>query len=207
MNAPTDEKLLKEFLAGQEASFELLVRRHTPELYQFVLRFTNSVMAAEDVVQETFVQVYSSAGKFDPQRRFKPWLFTIAANKARDYLRSRNRKREVPIDALVATDGESNKRFVDLLASETLPVDEELQYDEKRRVVREVVASMPETLREVLVLAYFHHLSYKEIAEIHEIPLGTVKSRLHSAVVQFGERYRVAVQQQEEKRTKRDPSS
>jgi len=94
VEAPTDETLLQEYVEGQTANFELLVRRHTRELFQFVLRFTRSSMAAEDVVQETFLQVHLSAGSFDFSRRFKPWLFTIGANKARDYLRSRIRKRE-----------------------------------------------------------------------------------------------------------------
>lgn len=151
-------------------------------------------MAAEDIVQDSFLQVHHSAQSFDPSRRFKPWLFTIAANKARDSLRRRTRRREVPFDATIQSgDGESTGRFLDLLATEDSesPI-EELQADENRQVVRQIIESMPEHLGEVLILGYYHRFPYKDIAQIVGVPLGTVKSRLHAAVVAFGERYREA---------------
>lgn len=193
MDSPTDQKLLQDYLDGKPGGFELLVRRHTRELHQFILRFTGDAVAAEDVVQETFLQVHSSARTFDPRRRFKPWLFTIAANKARDALRRRNRRRELPFDASIGDENETGRRYLDLLSSESTAPDEELLADEKRRVVRDVIESMPESLSDVLILAYYHRFPYKEIGEIVGIPLGTVKSRLHTAVVCFGERYREAL--------------
>ena len=116
MDAPTDERLLQEYLDGDAASFELLVRRHTQELYQFALRFTSDSVAAEDVVQETLLQVHTSAGNFDPKRRFKPWLFTVAANKARDHLRRRKRRRELPFDAKIPSEDQASQSFIDLLS-------------------------------------------------------------------------------------------
>ncbi len=193
MNAPTDEQLLRDFLRGDVASYELLVRRHSQELHQFVMRFTGNSVAAEDVVQETFLQVYHSAGAFDPTRRFKPWMFTIGANKARDHLRRRSRRREVPFDAQISPGEDGGQRFIDLLAGEDVLPDEDMLLDEKRRLVRQIMDTMPEKLSEVLILAYYHRFPYKEIAEIVGIPLGTVKSRLHAAIVSFGERYREVV--------------
>lgn len=194
VDAPTDESLLKEYLKGKQGSFELLVRRHARELHQFVMRFTGDSVASEDIVQDSFLQVHHSAQSFDPSRRFKPWLFTIAANKARDSLRRRTRRREVPFDAMVqGGDGESTSRFLDLLETDDTesPV-EELQADENRQLVRRIIESMPEHLSEVLILGYYHRFPYKDIAEIVGVPLGTVKSRLHAAVTAFGERYREA---------------
>lgn len=182
---PSDESLLAEYLAGKAASFELLVRRHAQELHQFVLRFTRSSQAAEDVVQEAFLQVHTSAGSFDTSKRFKPWLFTIAANKARDYLRAKNRKREVPIDATVDAGEDGSQRFVDLMQDDTEAPHEHLSFEERRRLVKNVVEDMPSRLSEVLILAYYHRFPYKEIAEIIDVPLGTVKSRLHAAVAEF----------------------
>lgn len=193
MDAPTDEQLLQDYIDGTAASFELLVRRHTQELYQFVLRFTGDSVAAEDVVQEAFLQVHNSATRFDPTRRFKPWLFTIAANKARDYLRRVSRRREVPLDAQVSGTDDSGQRFIDLVAGENVLPHEDLALDEQRRLVKSIMEAMPAKLAEVLILAYYHRFPYREIAEILEVPLGTVKSRLHSAVAHFGERYRQAV--------------
>ena len=195
MEAPTDEQLLAEYLRGKTASFELLVRRHAPELHQFVMRFTGDSVAADDVVQETMLQVHAAGASFDPARRFKPWLFTIAANKARDYLRRRTRRREVPFEATLGNDRESKQRFLDLLDGDDAAPDEELLADERRRVVRRAVEQLPPNLREVLVLAYYHRFPYREIGEIVDIPLGTVKSRLHAAVVAFGEAYRQIVAQ------------
>ena len=195
MDAPTDEHLLQAYLDGDAASFELLVRRYAQELYQFSLRFTHDSAAAEDVVQETFLQVHTAAEQFDPARRFKPWLFTIAANKARDYLRRRERRREASFELPVNGIGDAGQRFIELFASEGTPPHEDLALEEKRRLVRSVVETMPARLCETLVLAYYHRFPYKEIAEIVGIPLGTVKSRLHAAVACFAERYRTAVEQ------------
>jgi len=192
VNAPTDEQLLRKFLTGEVAAFELLVRRHSQELYQFVLRFTGDSMAAEDVVQETFLQVHGSAAGFDPTRRLKPWLFTIGANKARDHLRRLNRRREVPFDAPISGESEVGRRFVDLLAGGDVVPDEDPADDESRIAVRRIMEAMPEKQAEVLILAYYHRFPYKEIAEIVGIPLGTVKSRLHAAIVEFGRQYREA---------------
>lgn len=185
MSTASDEQLLQEFVGGRLASFELLVRRHTPELYQFVLRFTSDGAAAEDVSQETFLKVYHSAGTFEAGRRFKPWLFTIAANKARDYLRRRGRLRELPIDAKVDDAGDSHRRFVELFADTVSEADHSVSLDERRRAVRQAVASLPDKLREILILAYYLNLPYRDIAEIANVPVGTVKSRLHAAVRAF----------------------
>ena len=193
MNTTTDEQLLADYLAGDKLAFRRLVERHHRELYQFVFRFTGSAAAAEDVVQETFVQVHMAAETFDPDRKLKPWLFTIGANKARDYLRGRARRKEVPLDAPLGGDGEpGGQRFFDLMADEGPMPTDHLETKEQAEIVRKIVQEMPPTLREVLVLAYFHHFPYKEMAEMLRIPLGTVKSRLHSAVGYFGEQFRKA---------------
>ena len=191
MKSPTDEQLLSDHLRGRSDAFELLVRRHSQELYRFVIRFTSNSMAAEDVVQETLLQVFRSAAEFDVSRRFKPWLFTIAANKARDWLRGRSRHMAVPLDAAIESSPEAGERtFLDLLAADTTDRGDDLELEEKRSVVRDVVRQMPDMLREVLILAYYHRFAYKDIASILEIPVGTVKSRLHSAVGNFGKAYR-----------------
>ena len=134
-----------------------------------------------------------SAGSFDPSRRFKPWLFTIAANKARDWLRSRTRRGEVPLDAKLSGRADGEESFADLLADDEAPLDDKLEAEERRRLVQRVLAAMPDLLREVLVLAYYHRFAYKEMAEVLGIPLGTVKSRVHSAVGHFARRYRAAL--------------
>lgn len=198
MNTPTDEQLLADHLLQKPRAFDLLVRRHSRELYQFVLRFTGSSAAADDVVQDAFLQVHLSGASFDPKRRFKPWLFAIAANKARDMLRKRSRRDEVSLDAHISGEGEGGQRFVDLLASDPQDDTGHLELEEQKRIIERTIEQMPGHLREALVLAYYHRFPYKDMAAVLEIPVGTVKSRLHSAVAHFGKLYRDVVAEQEE---------
>ena len=90
----TDEELLVAHLDGDVRAFPELMDRYKNELLHFLIRFVGSKAAAEDVFQETFLQIHISGATFDPKRRFKPWLFTIAAfsSKAKNYLSKRNFK-------------------------------------------------------------------------------------------------------------------
>ena len=132
------------------------------------------------------MQIHLSKHTFKQGRRFKPWLFAVAANKARDTIRSRKRHRMVSIDASFSSDPSGDGgSFVDLIASDEPSITDELSQAEVAQIVREVVETMPEHLREVLLLAYFQKMAYKEIAQIVDVPLGTVKSRLHAALASF----------------------
>ncbi len=195
MSVPTDEQLLAEHVAGEPGRFAELVRRHSDELFHFLARFTGNAAAADDLVQEVFLQVHQSASRFDPTRRLKPWLFTIAANKARDLLRSRRRRPEMPLDATVPSEIGEGQTFLDFLTDEELTPIAEVSRQEQREAVHRVLAAMPDRLREVLILSYFHGFPYKEIADILGVPLGTVKSRLHTAIETFGRTYRLAVKE------------
>ena len=186
----SDEELLVGFLAGDDGAFAVLVERYSQELWEFVGRFVRSLTVAEDIVQETFIQVHQSAGGFDTSRRFRPWLFTIAANKARDHLRGRARKKEIPL-SLGARPGDSEDvSYLDFLSDASVAPSAALEDQERREVVRAVVSRMPDHLREVLILGYYNRLAYKEIAEVLSVPLGTVKSRLHAAVSYFATAYK-----------------
>ena len=188
----SDTELLVRHLAGDAGSFAALVARYRRELFNFLYRFTGDAALAEDVFQEAFLQLHVSGAAFDPSRRLKPWLFTIAANKARDALRSRGRRRAVSLDAPVARDAEGATTYADLMPANIPAPDESLLNLETRQAVQRIVDQMPENLRIVLVLCYFHELPYKEIAEILGVPLGTVKSRIHSAVRHFARKWQAA---------------
>ncbi len=196
VTAPTDEQLIAEYAEGRTDRFELLVDRYSQELFHFLVRFTGGTAAAEDIVQETFLQVHLSAGGFDPSRRLRPWLFTIAANKARDMLRGRARRPEVPLDATIDEDRDHGKRFLDFLAGADDEPGQPMEIAEQQQVVKRIVEQLPAHLRETLILAYYHKFAYKDMAEILGIPLGTVKSRLHAAVAAFAEAYREATGQE-----------
>lgn len=187
----TDEQLVDRYRAGEDQAFRLLVERYQRELFHFLIRFVGDRAAAEDVFQESFLQVHNAIAGFDSSRRFKPWLFTISANKARDWLR-RNRLSRQSLSAPISGNSQDDAQtsFIDLLPAPEVGPASEIETRELHEQVRTIVAEMPDHLREVLILAYFQRLPYKEIAESIQIPLGTVKSRLHAAVGIFAKLWR-----------------
>ena len=193
----TDEVLMEQHLEGHRAAFEELVGRYSQELLHFLCRLTGRRAIAEDVFQETFLQVHLSAQSFDTSRRFKPWLFTIAVNKARDHHRRESRRRAASLSATLGPD-DDGATFADLLEA-TAPVPEKPLLDaERSSLVKAIVDEMPWHMREILLLSYFHRLPYAQIAEALSIPLGTVKSRLHAAVTRFARGWTQAMSHVEE---------
>jgi RNA polymerase sigma-70 factor (ECF subfamily) len=187
----TDEQLLTAYLGGDREAFASLVERYRHELHGFLARFLGSSAAADDVFQETFLQVHLAGGTFDRERAFKPWLFTIAANKARDWHRRQKRRRAASIDAPVGGDADGT-RMVDLMEAEAEAPSASMEATETRDRVKLVVDGMPPLYREVLQLNYFQRMSYQQIAEVLGVPLGTVKSRLHAAVATFAEAWKAS---------------
>ena len=182
-NGRTDEQLINAYQHGDGKSFEELVARYQRELFHFLVRFTGDRASADDIFQETFLQVHQSASDFDPTRRFRPWLFTIAANKARDMRRAKARRPTSPLQASIggSSDSESGE-FIDLLQSSAQLPDEPMQGEELQQKVQKMVMTLPDHLREILLLSYFHQFPYKQISDILDIPLGTVKSRIRLAM-------------------------
>jgi len=191
----SDESLLEAYMGGDRAAFRTLMGRYDNELIHFLTRFLGSRAAADDVFQETFLQIHLSADTFDPQRRFKPWLFTIAANKARDYHRKHHRSNTASLSAAIDASGDG-ERFVDLLEADVPNPDMPLLDAERSRLVKKAVDSLPAHLREILLLSYFQGFSYNQIADALEIPLGTVKSRLHTAVAAFARAWNAAMRRE-----------
>jgi RNA polymerase sigma-70 factor (ECF subfamily) len=189
----SDSELLARFSAGEEAAFREIVNRYKNSLYAFLRQFLNRHDLVEDVFQETFLQLFSSRDSFDTSRPLRPWLFTIAANKAKDALRKWQRTSAVSIGTIGDQEDLSFDDMLNTVTSDnTMPYDE-LQRNETAKRVGQIIANMPENLREILNLAYFQRFSYKQMAEILSIPIGTVKSRLHTAVGRFAKEWKASV--------------
>ncbi len=181
----TDAELLDHYAKGDEDAFRELINRYKNGLYAFLKKFLARQDLIDDVFQETFLQLFNSRESFNTSLPLRPWLFTIAANKAKDALRKRQRKAAITIGSIADAHEMSFDEVLNSITStETRPYDE-LQRDEIAVQVRAVIANMPENLREILILSYFNKFSYKQMAQILSIPIGTVKSRLHSAVARF----------------------
>jgi RNA polymerase sigma-70 factor (ECF subfamily) len=185
----SDQDLIRLYRAGREEAFAVLVHRYERELFFFLLRFVGDRAPAEDVFQDTCLQVHLSIESFDLQRPFKPWLFTISANKARDYLRRTKQRQTVRLTGGGDDEGEGGQ-IIDLIDSQFPTPDEHADSAETRQFVRETIADLPPNMKEILLMAYFHHVPYKDIAQNLGIPLGTVKSRLHAAVATFAEHWK-----------------
>ncbi len=188
----TDAELLKRYREGDERAFREIVDRYKNSLYSFLRRFLNRQDLVEDVFQETFLQLFASRDSFDVDRPLRPWLFTIAANKAKDALRKMQRHSSMSLGAIADSGDVSVDDVVNILSSYKTTPSDEVTRDETARRVRQIISDMPENLRGILILAYFEQFSYKHMAEILSIPIGTVKSRLHTAVMHFTKKWNAA---------------
>ncbi|UCD53310.1 MAG: sigma-70 family RNA polymerase sigma factor [Phycisphaerales bacterium] len=195
----TDAELLQRYMQGDEGAFREIVGRYKNSLYAFLKQFLNRTDLVEDVFQETFLQLFTSRESFDLNRPLRPWLFTIAANKAKDTLRKSQRTSAVPIGAISEAQDMSFDEMLSTLGSDNVSPYDKLEENETVHRVNEVIAGMPENLREILVLAYFHKFSYKQMADVLSIPIGTVKSRLHTAVARFAKDWKATVGSKEVK--------
>ena len=189
----TDGELLSLYIEGEETAFSEIVSRYKNGLYAFLRMFLNRRELVEDVFQETFLQLFNSRESFDTSRPLRPWLFTIAANKAKDALRKWQRKNAIPIGTMTDSEDMSFDDMLNSVTSDSTKPYEQLQKDETALRVRRIISDMPENLREILVFAYFNRFSYKQMAEILSIPIGTVKSRLHTAVGRFAKEWEASI--------------
>lgn len=191
----TDESLMSRYRdSGQEAVFTELVHRYERELYRYLARYLGDPSLAEDVFQNTFLQVHLKRGLYEDGRSFRPWLYAIATHQAVDALRKAGRHPTVSLDQRVTSsqrDSEAGS-LLDLLVNEDIGPLAELQERERREWVRASVERLPDTLRQTLILAYHQDLKYREIADILNIPVGTVKSRLHAALAKLQDMARSA---------------
>jgi RNA polymerase sigma-70 factor (ECF subfamily) len=188
LNNCTDEDLLARFRKGQAEAFGVLVVRYERELYGYLRRYLGDADLAEDVFQNTFLQLVVKIGQYEPGRPVRPWLYTIATNQAIDALRRHGRHQALSLDRHreESTNGEAHSLMESLPSDAPGPSDhaEGLELSER---VRASVDRLPDFLRQVLILAYYQGLKYREIADMLGIPVGTVKSRLHAALVRLHE--------------------
>lgn len=189
----TDEELMAEYrLAGSPQVFETLVRRYERELYNYLRRFLGNPVLAEDAFQAAFMQVHLKCHLFDGSRKVRPWLYAIATNQAIDIQRRNRRHRLVSLDRVSRAEHQEIGSLVELLRSREADPGDQSEQGESRDWVRDAVAALPEQLRAAVGLVYFRGMKYREAADELDVPVGTVKSRVHSAVKRLGEAWEQA---------------
>lgn len=185
----SDEKLLLVYRSrGDRAAFEELIRRYERELFNYLRHYLGDAEMAEDVFQQTFLQVHMKCDQFESGRKVRPWLYTVATNQAIDYQRRNRRHQMVSLDRPTGGDAEEESgALVKLLDAAGPGPAEQSESAERYEEVRQAVEELPEHVRQVVLLVYFQGLKYREAADVLDIPVGTVKSRLHAALGKLSE--------------------
>ena len=182
----TDEQLLLEYRqTGDRELYAQLVYRYERELFSYLRRYLGNAEMAEDVFQAAFLAVHLKCNTFEEGRRFRPWLYTIATNAAIDARRRNKRHRTVSLDTPREQDNEDVGRLVNLLESGDPDPANAAVRAERSRLVRETLDKLPESMTAVIHLVYYQGMKYREAADVLDIPVGTVKSRLNSAITRL----------------------
>ena len=173
--ADADSALAQRAAAGDEASFEGLVNKYSRRILDYCRRLVGDATVAEDLAQETFVKFYLGLSGFDPSKSVSPYLYRIAHNHCLDWLR----KKRVLTVPLVWEDEEGRGLREADAPDRTLAPDELVERLEVRQAVDDALAALPPTYRGALIMRHREGMSYAEIAEALEIPVGTVKACIH----------------------------
>ena len=168
MNVPSDEQLMTEVLRGSTDALTMLVERYHAPLLAYLYRLLGGRQnLAEDLVQESFLRLLQPNG-YQQERPFKPWLYAIVTNLARDYFKSASAKQQIP------GEGEDWHTLLD-----NAPGPEEFVLaTEENQIIAAAIGQLGDEYRSALLLRFYQGMSLQEIAETLHIPLGTVKSRL-----------------------------
>lgn len=166
-----NKKIIEEFLSGNKNAFEQLLGKYLKPVYNFLYQLTSDKSALDDLTQVTFIKAWKNIKKFDRNRNFKTWLFTIAKNTAYDYFK---KKKTIPFSNFINEEG-NNK--LENIAEENILPDELLMRADAADVLEKKLQELPEHYRLILTLHYKEDFSLSEIAEILKIPYNTVKSQ------------------------------
>lgn len=176
--ADTDAAFLERAVKGDREAFSALVEKYQSFIYNTAYSIVGNREDADDISQETFLKAYRSLSSFRRESKFSSWLYRICMNTARDYMRAAARHPQTTMP----TWGDDNDTEIDLQAppEETVP-EEILERAELRTVVRRAIASLSDDHRQIIVLRDISGYSYEEIADLLQLSIGTVKSRISRA--------------------------
>jgi len=185
VNQTSDQALIESCLAGRREAFGQLVERYQNRLFHSLMHLLGSSEDAQDAAQDAFVQAFEKLGSFRGQSQFYSWLFRIAFNTAVSTKR-RSRRMSVSLDGQRESSG--------LEPSDGNPTNEpsySMDVSDRQRVVKQALSELSEEFRTALVLKEMDGMSYEEIADAIEVPLGTVRSRIHRARLELRDKLSV----------------
>lgn len=173
-----DAVLIRRCQQGDRAAFDDLVRRHEKRAYQYAYRLTSNGEEAADIVADAFIRIYNALQNFRSQSAFTTWMYRILTNCYLDSRKKEKSRPTVSLDASLQTPGNDIERQVE---DEGAGPDEEAEKHAREKAVQDAILKLPEYQRAMLVMYHVEMLSYEQIAESLDLPLGTVKSRLNRA--------------------------
>lgn len=174
---PTDERLVERVQRGDRKAFDLLVGRYQHRIQALVARYLKDPEDVLDVTQDAFIKAYRALPRFRAESQFYTWLYRIAINTAKNHLVARSRR---PPSSDVEVEDAEHYAGGDALREIDTP-ENQLAGDQLRKVVFDAIDALPEDLRTALTLREFDGLSYEDIANVMECPVGTVRSRIFRA--------------------------
>jgi len=196
MDRYTDEELIARFQQGDEYAFEEIVNRFKDRLKNFVYRYLSSEEAAEDVVQDTFLRVYQKKHMYRNIAKFSTWIYTIAGNLAKTELRKRKRRKMYSLGDLGLEDKEYE------IPSEDFAPEEGVEGEFTEQEIQNAIDQLSEKFKTVIILRDIQELSYDEVSNIVDVPVGTVKSRINRARLKLQEKLRHLRSSESEKASK-----
>lgn len=172
-----DAELVKRVQAGDSAAFDILVQKYQHKVVNLVGRFVSDHAECQDITQDAFVKAYRAIGNFRGESQFYTWLYRIAANTAKNYLASRARKSPAySVDVEDAEHYEGESGLKEYTTPENLLLTAEI-----KQTVFKAIEALPDDLKSAITLREIEGLSYEEIAEVMDCPIGTVRSRIFRA--------------------------
>ncbi|PKD41469.1 RNA polymerase sigma factor RpoE [Methylomonas sp. Kb3] len=172
-----DQELVRRVQQGDKAAFDLLVIKYQHKIVHLVNRYVKDPSEAQDVAQDSFIKAYRALGDFRGDSAFYTWLYRIAINTAKNYLLSRSRRHfDYEIDVQDAEQVENAPQLKDIETPENLLMNEQIV-----AVIKSAIERLPEEMRIAITLREFEGMSYEEIAEAMDCPIGTVRSRIFRA--------------------------
>jgi RNA polymerase sigma-70 factor (ECF subfamily) len=187
----SDEQLLVSYRdRGDVGAFEILVHRYEKPIYNYLLRYLRNGPLAEDVFQATFLRLHEKCDLYKSDRLVRPWLYSIATHQAIDALRKEGKHRAVRLDKEHAVDDAEVGTLLNLLESASPTPREQAEEHERAEWTRKAVDALPDHQRVAVLLIFFQGLKYREVAEILQVPEGTIKSRIHKALLVLNKAWR-----------------
>ncbi len=176
-NAKNDFKLVNKARLGDQKAFADLMHRYKDSIYFMALKMVNNKEDAMDLTVETFAKAFEKLDKYQPDYAFSTWLFRVGTNNCIDFIRKK-KLNTTSINGMVDDDGDDRPMQI---KSDTLNPEEVSMKKEQTQLLKLLIDSLPQRYRNLIVLRYFDELSYEEIAEQLDLPLGTVKAQLFRA--------------------------